>query len=610
MVDTYHQAGRQPTRPWVRGGDFAMTGGLTGYTELRELGYPLPGRTVLAVNDATGERVMVRYFPADLPASAARRMRLLSTVDSPYLVRIRELVWQETVHAAVLDPVRAVCLRDLLADQGVATPEGALHVLRGSLCGLAAAHAAGVVHGGYGPDVVLIDAEGEIKLIDFGVVPAGLPPGVVPAERHATGTDDVRAAVAVFVGCLAADLVYPTEKVLLAAAPPALRGLVRAGLSPDVDAVALLASLDDVAVAEFGPDWPTRGRLWLALRAAESRIESLRAEAALAEPPLDEPDGMDGPDEGAAIAAALAAEELLLQRLRAEDGRIRAGRLGQPATVGPAVPTAGDAVPTEETAAVMEAGAPTAAAGSAGAPAVAAEETAAGAAATVVGAAASGVTGAAGAGAASGGVTRAASDGASGAVAGGVTGAASDSVTGAVAGGVTGAATGVVTSDGVTGAVEQAAGGSGSTATGEAAAAPAPGMGGANRSESWTSGGPRAGGAAIRPGGATSPAGGRPAPGPARHRRRPRRILIGALVALLVVGVGLATFWLTGRQERAGAGPAVPAAGPASPTPTTTSAPAPGPAGSTAPAAEFAVSPSPTWSPAPAYSYIPGQGLG
>src|SRR5262245_17482485 len=139
-----------------------MTGGLTGYTELHQLDYSLPGRTVLAVQDATGDRVMVRYFPKGLPADAARQMRLLSTMDSPYLVRIRELFWQEPVRAAVLEPVRAISLRVLLADQGVATPEGALHLLRGSLCGLAAAHAAGVVHRAYGPDVVLIDAEGEV----------------------------------------------------------------------------------------------------------------------------------------------------------------------------------------------------------------------------------------------------------------------------------------------------------------------------------------------------------------------------------------------------------------------------------------------------------------
>ncbi|MBO0868710.1 MAG: hypothetical protein J2P15_09120 [Micromonosporaceae bacterium] len=519
-----------------------MTGRLSGYTELHPLDYALPGRTVLAKHDATGERVMVRYFPDDLPAGAAGEMRLLSTLDSPYLVRIRELVWQEPVRAAVLEPVRAVSLRALLADQGVATPESALHLLRGSLCGLAAAHAAGVVHRGYGPDVVLIDAEGEIKLIDFGVVSGDPTPAAVAGGQDATATGDIRAAVAVFVSCLAADVVYPTEKVLLAAAPQALRGLVRAGLAEEVDAVALLASLDEVAVAEFGSDWATRGRLWLALRAAELRIEALRAEAALAWPPLDEP-GSDGEDgsgggtgragettEGGAIAAALAAEELLLHRLRTEDARTRAGRVARLGAAGPAVAIAG-----EQVAAGREIEA------SAGAadteppadvrPQPAAEEIDAGA-----GAAAAVAT---------------------------VPGA--EQIAAAAAGGGTDEAA----------RIEVPAGGVGPQAGGVG-----PQAGGV---------GPGAEGAGARPGGR------QPSRPPARPRRRLRRLPIAAAALLFVVVAGLVAFWLSGRQEPAGAGPAVPAVGPGSTTP------------GTAPAA---VSPSPTWSPAPAYSYIPGQGLG
>ncbi|HKT06010.1 MAG TPA: hypothetical protein VJT31_41415, partial [Rugosimonospora sp.] len=234
-----------------------------GYTELR--GWD--DRLVLARHDgAGGGEVLLRYVAGELRDRARRQVAVLSTVESQYLVRVREFVEEEHGAAVVLDAPRAVPLPALLAHGRVVTPEAALYLLRGSLCGLAAVHAAGVAHSGYRPDAVLVDLAGQVRLVDFGLEP---PPG------YASAVADVHAAVAAFVVFLTADTTFTAPADLIAATPVTLRELVRAGLSRDVDMVALLASLDEVATAQFGGAWAERGRLWLAVGARELRVAEL-----------------------------------------------------------------------------------------------------------------------------------------------------------------------------------------------------------------------------------------------------------------------------------------------------------------------------------------------
>src|SRR5579859_1905061 len=158
------------------GGDLmAREWDVPGYTELKTLGSGGFGDVVLARHDASGTAVAIKYLRRQLLAdpefTAAFRAEaaVLASLDDPHVVRLYEYVESPQGAAIVMELVDGVSLRDVLSRQGRTTPEAALVVLLGSLLGLAAAHARGVVHRDYKPANVLVNAYGASKLTDFGI---------------------------------------------------------------------------------------------------------------------------------------------------------------------------------------------------------------------------------------------------------------------------------------------------------------------------------------------------------------------------------------------------------------------------------------------------------
>ncbi|MGP3911024.1 serine/threonine-protein kinase [Nonomuraea sp. 10N515B] len=272
--------------------------GVPGYTGVRELGSGAAGRVVLATRDYDGVEVAIKYLSDELRSDMGfvarfrHEARLLATLQSTHHARLIDYVESGQGAAIIMELINGVSLRELLRSEGPTGAEAALTVLKGSLQGLASAHAIGVVHRDFKPENVMVEGDGTSKLVDFGIAVkageetsvAGTPPYMAPEQwsgAPAGPATDVYAATVVFFECLTGGRPYratnmaalarqhqsasaPVEEV-----PPALRGLVERGLAKDPaerppSAEAFLTELEAVAAEGYGPDWEERGRRRLA----------------------------------------------------------------------------------------------------------------------------------------------------------------------------------------------------------------------------------------------------------------------------------------------------------------------------------------------------------
>ncbi|RZU75636.1 serine/threonine-protein kinase [Micromonospora kangleipakensis] len=277
---------------------------LSGYTPVRRLGAGASGSVMLATHDGTGTPVAIKYLIKSVGEDPSFRTafqaeaRLLGEIDDPHVSRLYEYVESPAGAAIVMELVNGVSLRQMLRAHGPTTPESALCVLKGSLAGLAAAHARGVVHRDYKPENVLVTGEGLSKLADFGIAMpigegadstvTGTPRYMAPEQwtgAPASPACDIYAATATFFECLTGrppydgrDLLtlrqqHATAPIPTDPAPAPVHELLRHGMAKQPadrpqPAQVFIEVLEQVAAGAYGEEWEERGLRELARRAA------------------------------------------------------------------------------------------------------------------------------------------------------------------------------------------------------------------------------------------------------------------------------------------------------------------------------------------------------
>ena len=193
-----------------------------------------------------------------------------------------------------MELVTGVSLHEMITRRGPTGPEAALAVLKGSLLGLAAAHALGIVHRDYKPDNVLVDGTGASKLTDFGIAArtgqaasGGTPLYMAPeqwAGAPASPASDIYAATAVFFECLTGRRRSPGRwpgwppsmstppsrwRALTSGCARWSRGGWRRTRRPGRRTrPQFVAELEATAAAAYGAGWEAAGRAQLAAQAA------------------------------------------------------------------------------------------------------------------------------------------------------------------------------------------------------------------------------------------------------------------------------------------------------------------------------------------------------
>jgi serine/threonine-protein kinase len=174
--------------------DDAVPERVAHFRVVRRLGAGGMGIVYEARDEDLQRTVALKLLPAAVAGDEDRRRRMLrearsaAAVTHPNIATVYEVGADGERLYVAMEYVQGETLRAILESQGRLEPLRALHVARGIARGLARAHERAIVHRDLKPENVMLDASGEVKILDFGLAK--------PAEREVSASTMVRAETA------------------------------------------------------------------------------------------------------------------------------------------------------------------------------------------------------------------------------------------------------------------------------------------------------------------------------------------------------------------------------------------------------------------------------
>ncbi|WP_435835933.1 serine/threonine-protein kinase [Streptomyces bacillaris] len=152
------------------------------------------GEVWRAADEVLGRAVAVKLLLGDqADASATARFRLeaqtAARLSHPHLVAVFDFGAWEDRFFLVMELVEGQSLGDLLAAQERVHPEQVARIAGEAAAGLAAAHRQGIVHRDIKPGNLMLDADGSVKIGDFGIAQfVDDPSTALTTAGHIVGT--------------------------------------------------------------------------------------------------------------------------------------------------------------------------------------------------------------------------------------------------------------------------------------------------------------------------------------------------------------------------------------------------------------------------------------
>ncbi len=132
------------------------------------------GEVYRAVDTRLGRSVAIKLLPQELTVNPAYRRRLLqearavSALNHPNIVVLYDISSHEGADFLVMEYVAGSSLKELIRPEGLAFKQ-VLNLGIQAASGLAAAHAAGIVHRDVKPANILVTSDQVVKVLDFGI---------------------------------------------------------------------------------------------------------------------------------------------------------------------------------------------------------------------------------------------------------------------------------------------------------------------------------------------------------------------------------------------------------------------------------------------------------
>jgi len=151
---------------------------LDRYRIRKEIGRGAMGRVMLAEDEMVGERVILKFMHPELTADGASRERFLREVkysrkvSHPNVIRIHDMLFKDNLSAISMEFFKSKGIDEILKEKKYFEPKEGLEILLQVANGMAAAHNQQVIHRDLKPSNILMNKDGLVKVVDFGIASA------------------------------------------------------------------------------------------------------------------------------------------------------------------------------------------------------------------------------------------------------------------------------------------------------------------------------------------------------------------------------------------------------------------------------------------------------